>query len=404
MNKRWAWLMACVSVLGLATGAGTVFAQASCPECGKPQVFVETATEEVGLGQPIELVVGVENPTCSPLTLTFPSSYQADYTIDGQYTWSDGRAFTMALTQIEIPPGGSHVWRFRHDPKDFALPEGQHQISGRIVADNVSLDPASTTVEVVLRRQQPRVGDLWRAPQFYNGQTVQVFGEYRGQSPPPFSRISQLQPEQRTDWILRDETGEAYCENRPDAEVEVDLHPEWTQGVRVQVTAEVEYTAAGAPRLLPMLIRHRSGESGMFCVLEVASPGTEAPDGLLLRMIVKNDTGADVSLMYPSGITHDFVIVRDGEEVWRWSRHAGIGGGILRETIPAEPQGARGDGLIPEDNSRVFRTIWTKVDDRGRPVAPGLYEAWGVISRHVFTYPVVLEVGSGAGGNETGGA
>lgn len=59
---------------------------------------------------PVEWQVVVTNNTDEPITVTCPSGKTADVVLrrDGveRYRWSEGRVFTQALVEVEIPPDG----------------------------------------------------------------------------------------------------------------------------------------------------------------------------------------------------------------------------------------------------------------------------------------------------------
>lgn len=84
------------------------------------------------------------------VTLDFPTSFQVDYNIDAQYTWSETQTFSQAETSVTIPAGESHTWSFVHAEEDYYLEPGYHKMTARVVG--TSLNAAQ---EVAVMRNTP---------------------------------------------------------------------------------------------------------------------------------------------------------------------------------------------------------------------------------------------------------
>ncbi len=97
------------------------------------RIEVLTDKEYYHFGENVQITVKATNTTERDLTLTFPSSYQADYSIDARYLWSWNKGFWQAFTGVEIPAGESHSWEFVHTSADYALAPGEHSITGMVV-------------------------------------------------------------------------------------------------------------------------------------------------------------------------------------------------------------------------------------------------------------------------------
>jgi len=90
-------------------------------------------------------------------------------------------------------------------------------------------------------------------------------------------------------------------------------------------------TAAGQEQ--PPLRRHahRDGEPAVAPTLDV-----RVGDGVELALRVENTTDKKVDLIFPSGRTHDFVVLDSaGVEVWRWSQSRMFTGALRSRTIGA---------------------------------------------------------------------
>ena len=88
-------------------------------------------------GENIEIEVSVLNWSDEEIVLEFPTSLQVDYTIDDLYTWSEGRVFTQAITNVTIAARDVYKWTFTHTPEDYEIPAGKHIITASLVGTNL---------------------------------------------------------------------------------------------------------------------------------------------------------------------------------------------------------------------------------------------------------------------------
>ena len=308
---------------------------------------------------------------------------------------------------------------------------------------------ASATTEAVA--PDLKIADVLAAPDTWPADAiVELRGEYRGTCSRPGRPLEGVPPPGPTFWILGDETGEVYVRNAPDREFfsawtwyegkpghvsrpiymynrpedlvfkQQFLHPDWTYGKRVIVRGHVVTHPDGLLTIDPTEVFKWQSSQGAFCVLETSGPPQSAhePGGVMLRMIFKNDTAFPVSITSLAGYDHDFIVERDGKEVWRWSRHRWTGGRIKTLTVADEswkpgPRSGLSDPsitgvgqsernkptgrlTIPPDNALVFVEYWPLVDNNGDAVPPGIYRAYGILSHRVFTYPVPVIIGEPA--------
>lgn len=87
-----------------------------------------------------------------------------------------------------------------------------------------------------------------------------------------------------------------------------------------------------------------------------------------LVLFVENRGREPARVTYTSGQRYDFVVSRDGQEVWRWSAAAGM---AFTQAV-VEVEVAPGERL-------VHREVWRGMDATGRPVAPGTYDVRGIV-------------------------
>jgi hypothetical protein len=89
-----------------------------------------------------------------------------------------------------------------------------------------------------------------------------------------------------------------------------------------------------------------------------------------LCLSVHNDTNGNVPLVFPTLQRYDFYITdTQKQEIWRWSRC---------QSFPCMfviYQMAPGEQLS-------YTTTWDQLDQNGKPVSPGFYYVYGVVSQN----------------------
>ena len=109
-------------------------------------VLVTTDKQLYAPSELIQINVTAVNPDDQDVLLRFNSSAQATYILDDTWDWSHHRAFLTVLTSRTIPAHGEFTWTFTHDPKEYFLGTGQHQIEGLLV--NQKLEGGFEIIEV----------------------------------------------------------------------------------------------------------------------------------------------------------------------------------------------------------------------------------------------------------------
>lgn len=100
-------------------------------------------------------------------------------------------------------------------------------------------------------------------------------------------------------------------------------------------------------------------------------------DAVELELAIANNTRRSVELRFPSGFTHDFVILDDGDrEVWRWSR----------ERMFTSVMQTR---LVRSGKSATYNVEWNPENKSGNYVAVAMLHASNhpVSARVPFTLP-----------------
>ncbi len=329
-------------------------------------------------------------------------------------------------SEIILPVGEVRVFAQALPARQLRLAAGPHRVVAVLQPAGGEPLEAEGSFELLPLETGLRVADVIAAPNIWrDGEFVELKGEYRSNVARPLRPLDGVAAPRLTDWILGDETGEVYVRNSPVAEGNyprsvqdpvppdhVDLHPEWSYGARVVVRGTVLREADGAVSIDPLQVFKWQSDRGAFCVLETAGPTStgEHAGEMLLRMILKNDTKYPIRFASPAGYLCDFIVERDGVEVWRWSKQRWTGEGIRWYRVEDESWKLNqrpGDASlrdenalrdmplfnIPPDNSFVRVVYWPLVDNDGRPVPPGVYHVSAMVSHRIYSYPLPVEVG-----------
>lgn len=97
------------------------------------EVTVATDKTEYALDEPVQISVTATNTLPEPITLTFSSSLEASYIIDGVYDWSKNHPSLPVATNLTLESGASKTWEFTHTAADYRLLPGKHSIVGVVI-------------------------------------------------------------------------------------------------------------------------------------------------------------------------------------------------------------------------------------------------------------------------------
>lgn len=412
-------------VLGVAVCAAVPAAWAQSPRAPSLHSWLEMDRQAYGPADDVRVALCLRNQAAEDIGM-FVDEASPRVTVDGVEVPLGTVRPSAEPRELIVPRGETRVLACTVPIASLGLPLGTHHITATVQPVGGDAITAEGAFELLPLQQGLTVADLLGAPNVWqSGDVVEVKGEYRANASRPLRPLAGVRPHRLTDWILGDETGEVFVRNRPvaegnaphsaqvaDVEEHVDLNPGWSYGKRVVVRARVAHDPDGSLVLDPLSIFKWQSDRGAFCVLETSRP-TQAGEHvgeLMMRMIFKNDTKYPIRIASPAGYLCDFVVERDGTEVWRWSRHRWTGAGIrwtrveddswkLREKGEGEEdQTGEIRGLpilnVPPDNSIVRVAYWPLVDNDGEPVPSGVYMVSAILSHRVFTYAVPVEVGS----------
>lgn len=88
--------------------------------------------------------------------------------------------------------------------------------------------------------------------------------------------------------------------------------------------------------------------------------------GVVMRMVVANKGDEAIKLTFPSSQIYDFIVIKGGKEIWRWSQDKMFA--LMLTEIAFAP-----------GEKREYREVWDQRDSKGNLVKPGEYEIVGLI-------------------------
>lgn len=89
-------------------------------------------------------------------------------------------------------------------------------------------------------------------------------------------------------------------------------------------------------------------------------------ESILIQLIITNKTNKVFKSTFSSTQKYDFVVRREKEEIWRWSKDK-VFAMVLTE-FKLQPQ-----------ESVTYQDIWTQQDEEGRTIPAGEYEIIGIL-------------------------
>ena len=100
-----------------------------------------------------------------------------------------------------------------------------------------------------------------------------------------------------------------------------------------------------------------------------------------LSLAVKNISEHHVTLTFASSKQYDFIVTREGHELWKWSN--GQMFAMVLTRLVLDPQ-----------ESRSFEADWLQTDRTGQQVQPGLYEVIGTLAvrSRLFSNSISFEI------------
>lgn len=225
---------------------------------------------------------------------------------------------------------------------------------------------------------ETKIGDMIKKPKDYDGKPVRLRGEYLGWRPSGLEKAtSQGPPVTRSDWVLRDATGEIYCAGGGGAQSDVPLRPTSSYGRRIEVLGTVQIAKQDFPYIQPQSVTAIKGLAGLTCTVRTDKRAYEPGEPARFELRLENPFEEALDLFFPSGQRYDFVVRNEqGKEVWRWSADKAF---IM---IVGTEQFKPGD-------KRVHEETWDQKASEGMAAVsvPGRYTVTGEINKQVKSYP-----------------
>lgn len=92
----------------------------------------------------------------------------------------------------------------------------------------------------------------------------------------------------------------------------------------------------------------------------------QSGQGVVMKLIVANKGDESIKLTFPSSQIYDFMVIKGGKEIWRWSQDKMFAMMLTEVTLsPGE--------------KREYKEVWDQKDGKGKIVRPGEYEIVGLI-------------------------
>jgi hypothetical protein len=154
-SGRTGFREACRSRLVRVAGVCTALCWLSADAWAQIAATVSSDQTSYTVGEPIEITITAVNHSAAPIILTFPSSLQSQYILDGSYV--NNQAGLAIFTDAVIPANGTYDWKYYHRWDDYTLSAGSHEAIGNIVGYATSalltfdvIDPEPVTRDVFI--------------------------------------------------------------------------------------------------------------------------------------------------------------------------------------------------------------------------------------------------------------
>ncbi len=132
--------------------------------------------------------------------------------------------------------------------------------------------------------------------------------------------------------------------------------------------------------LTPLFSPPGGGEWSQLSVeLRVAPDQVSVGESVTMTLEVENAGQTPVTLQFNTPLASDFAIVRDGREIWRFSRHVAVIQGGAQALVVPHPV------TLPPGRKVFYSGTWQQVDDDGNQVPPGEY----LVRGYLLTDPVI---------------
>jgi len=136
----------CVLLIGIIFPIEFSFAQTS-------PITVKVATDKTSyaISESVVMTITAVNSSDKDATLSFSSSKQTDYVINGKFRWSSDKNFLTVFTEVNVPARGEYKWTMTHKNSDYSLAIGAHTITGEVVgygSANVQITVGSATLSI----------------------------------------------------------------------------------------------------------------------------------------------------------------------------------------------------------------------------------------------------------------
>ncbi|MBN1844556.1 MAG: hypothetical protein JW810_02655 [Sedimentisphaerales bacterium] len=110
-----------------------------CQTAGATLVDLGVATDQQTYlpGEAVVVWVSASNPTAEYVNLTFTSTLQASYCMDGEFYWHENQDSFPVITYVTLDPYETYSWELVHstaEMQDYPLGIGTHTVAGMVMA------------------------------------------------------------------------------------------------------------------------------------------------------------------------------------------------------------------------------------------------------------------------------
>jgi hypothetical protein len=247
-------------------------------------------------------------------------------------------------------------------------------------------------------------------PSRYELTPVVLSGEYRGWMPDPFSPATRHgPPETRSDWVLRDDTGDIYCAPVAGAESELPLLPLSGVGRRIRVEGVAAIARRGFAYVRPKSVTLVTGREGLTRSLAVDKQLYESPagphgKGEIVHMTLTLANPFDAAVEIPAGAEPEAAlatrpvefVVADAKGVVVWRSSAGPGARTLSAPASLTPGEKKEFEASWDQTSNWPLAAGGSASGPGRPVrTPGNYRISARVGG-LTACPVIVRIAQSA--------
>jgi hypothetical protein len=122
--------------------------------------------------------------------------------------------------------------------------------------------------------------------------------------------------------------------------------------------------------------------NGLEVTLQTEKAVYKSGQTIVMSLTVTNKGDKPLELIFSSSQRYDFVVEKEGKEIWRWSKDK-----FFAMVL--------GEFTLQPDQSLVYEDTWAQEDNAGKLVPPGKYEIIGILTtapESITSYSLNIEI------------